>query len=54
MSLQLRHGGHMRGFVLWDGGLLGQVEIHTNVPRITKNFDDSGSSIILSRTGFLT
>src|SRR5882724_6760206 len=39
-SPQLRHGGHMRGFVLWDGGLLGQVETHTDVPRITKNFDD--------------
>ena len=47
MSLQMRQGGHMRWFGLWDGGLLGWVETHSDVPRITKNFDDSGSSIIL-------
>jgi len=41
-------------FIPWDGGLPNQVETHGKVPRITKIFDDSGSSIILSRMGFLT
>jgi len=40
------------GFVLWDGGSPSHVETHGKVPRITKIFDDSGSSIILSRMGF--
>ena len=35
-------------------GLPSQVEIHGKVPIITKIFDDSGSLIILSRTGFPT
>ena len=46
------YGGHVRGFILWDGGSLSQIETHGKVPRIKEIFDDSGSSIILSRTGF--
>ena len=42
----------MRGFVPWDGGSPSQIETHGEVPRIKEIFDDSGSSIILSRTGF--
>jgi len=47
------HGGHVWGFVPWDGGSPSQIETHGKVPRIKETFDDSGSSIILSRTGFL-
>ena len=50
----LGKGGHVRGFVPWDGGSLNWVETHGNVSRLRKIFDDSGSSIILSRTGFPT
>src|SRR5882724_3352412 len=46
--------GHMRGFVLWDRGSPSRIETHGEVPRITGVFDDSGSSIILSRMGFPT
>src|SRR5882724_6566148 len=52
MSLQSRQGGHMGWFFLQDGGLPSWIETHGDFPRITKNFDGSGSSIILSRTGF--
>jgi len=44
----------MRWFILWDGGSLGWIETHGDIPKITKNFDGSGSSIILSRMGFPT
>ena len=44
----------MRGFVPWDGGSPSQRETHGEVPRIKGVFDDSGSLIILSRTGFPT
>jgi len=44
----------VRGFVPWDGGSPSWVETHGKVPIIAKIFDDSGSSIIQSRTGFLT
>ena len=44
----------MRGFVSWDGGSPIQVEAHGKVLIITKIFDDSGSSIILSRMCFPT
>ena len=44
----------MWGFVLWDGGSPSQIETHGEVPRITEIFDDSGSSIILSRMDFPT
>ena len=44
----------MRGFIPRDGGSPSRVETHGEVPRITGVFDDSGSSIILSRTGFPT
>ena len=44
----------MQGFVLRDGGSPIWVETHGEFPRITKIFDDSGSLIILSRTGFTT
>ena len=54
MSVRSGYGGHVRRFVLWDGGLPGQVDTHGDVPRITKIFDNSGSSIILLREGFLT
>src|SRR5882724_2716135 len=47
------YGGHVRGFILRDRGSPSWVETHGEVPRITEIFDDSGSSIILSRTGFL-
>src|SRR5882724_10534465 len=46
------YGGHVRGFVPRDGGSLSRIETHGEVPRIKGVFDDSGSSIILSRTGF--
>ena len=48
------YGGHVWGFFLWDGGSPSQIETHGKVPRIKETFDDSGSSIILSRTGFTT
>src|SRR5882724_1921504 len=48
------YSGHVRGFVPQDGGSPSRVEAHGEVPRIKGIFDDSGSSIILSRTGFLT
>jgi len=44
----------MQGFVQWDGGSPSWVETHGKVPRITEIFDNSGSSIILSRMGFPT
>src|SRR5882724_5213881 len=47
------YGGHVRGFILRDGGSPSRIETHGEVPRIKEIFDDSGSSIILSRTGFL-
>ena len=47
-------GGHVQGFIPQDRGSPSRVETHGNVPRITEIFDNSGSSIILSRTGFLT
>ena len=51
---------HVRGFVpwqrfvSWDGGSSSRIETHGEVPRIMEIFDDSGSLIILSRTGFPT
>src|SRR5882724_7688412 len=48
-SLWLGQCRHPRGFILWDGGSPSQVETHSNVPRITKGFDDSGSLIILEQ-----
>src|SRR5882724_692514 len=51
-SSQLRHSRHMRGFVPQDGGSPSQIETHGDLPRIKEIFDDSGSSIILSRMGF--
>src|SRR5882724_10679121 len=39
-------------FVSWDGGSSSHIETHGEVPRIMEIFDNSGSSIILSRTGF--
>src|SRR5882724_5743958 len=48
------YGGHVWGFVLWDGGSPSRIETHGEVPRIKEIFDDNGSSIILSRTGFPT
>jgi len=48
------YGGHVWGFVLRDGGSPSRIESHGEVPRIKEIFDDSGSSIILSRTGFPT
>jgi len=53
------YGRHVWGFVLWqrfflqDGGSPSRIETHGKVPRIKAIFDDNGSSIILSRTGFL-
>jgi len=44
----------VQGFVLRDRGSPSWVETHGEVPRITEIFDDSGSSIILSRTDFPT
>ena len=44
----------MQGFVPWDGGLPSRLETHGKFPIITRIFDDSGSSIILSRMGFPT
>src|SRR5882724_8930414 len=46
------YGGHVWGFVPRDGGLPSRIETHGEVPRIKEIFDDSGSSIILSRMGF--
>src|SRR5882724_2052512 len=46
--------GHVWGFVPWDRGSPSQMETHGEVPRIKEIFDHSGSSIILSRTGFPT
>ena len=43
----------MKGFVPLDRGSPSRVETHGEVPIITRIFDDSGSSIILSRMGFL-
>jgi len=43
-------GGSSHGM----GSLPSRVETHGKVPRITEIFDNSGSSIILSRTGFPT
>jgi len=40
------------GFILRDGGSPSHIETHGEVPRIKGIFDDSGSSIILSRMGF--
>src|SRR5882724_9814099 len=48
------YGGHMRGFVPWDGGSPSQIDTHGKVPRITGVFDDSWRLIILSRMGFPT
>src|SRR5882724_12270450 len=48
------YGGHMQGFVLRDGGSPSRIDTHGEVPKITGVFDDSWSSIILSRTGFPT
>src|SRR5882724_11808798 len=45
---------HVWGFVPRDRGSSSQIETHGKVPRIKEIFDDSGSSIILSRMGFLT
>ena len=42
----------MWGFVPWDKGSPSRIETHGEVPRIKEIFDDSGSSIILSRMGF--
>ena len=42
----------MRGFVPQDWGSPSWVKTHGRGPRITKIFYNSGSSIILSRTGF--
>src|SRR5882724_13641569 len=44
---------HVRGFVPWDRGSPSRIETPGKVPRIKEIFDDSGSSIILSRMGFL-
>jgi len=44
----------MRGFVPRGRGSPSRIDTHGEVPRITGVFDDSGSSIILSRTGFPT
>jgi len=46
------YGRQVRGFILWDGGSPSRIETHGEVPRIKEIFDDSGSSIILSRMGF--
>jgi len=48
------YGRHVWGFVPWDRGSPSRIETHGKVPRIKEIFDDSGSSIILSRTGFPT
>src|SRR5882724_10877027 len=48
------YGRHVWGFVLWDGGSPSRIETHGKVPRIKEIFDNSGSLIILSRTGFPT
>jgi len=40
------------GLSLRNGGSPSWIDTHGEVPRITGVFDDSGSSIILSRTGF--
>ena len=44
----------MGWFILQDEGLPRWIETHGDFPRITNNFDNSGSLIILSRTGFPT
>src|SRR5882724_5239771 len=50
---------HVWGFVPWqrfisrDRGSSSCIETHVEVPRIKEIFDYSGSSIILSRMGFL-
>jgi len=52
VSTRLWYGRHVWGFVLQDGSSPSWEETHGKVPRITEIFDDSGSSIILSRNGF--
>src|SRR5882724_4401196 len=47
------YGGQVQRFIPRDGGSPSWIETHGEVPRIKEIFDDSGSSIILSRTGFL-
>src|SRR5882724_11818282 len=49
VSTRSGYGGHVWGFVPRGGGLSNQVKIHGDVSIITRVFDDSGSSIILSR-----
>src|SRR5882724_3456820 len=37
------YGRHVPGFIPWDGGSPNWVQTHSNIPRIIKIFDDSGS-----------
>ena len=54
MSTRSGYSGHVWRFVPRDGGSPNRIEIHSEVPIIKGIFDDSGSSIILSRTDFPT